>query len=196
MHNQKKTTQEQDMSSEECDYNPTLSEEFLKDYRLNEIKRREALHETETSYNTAERILIEKERSRLIDFVLKKAKLPVQIGDRVWCSSLKRDGTIVDLVVSIDVWDDDWYSQSRLPTPLIGVEAVIQPDPSPKLKRVRDTYNAHRIYLANDPSRTVIELFSSDRAWNEDWDDVVESLVALEAIQTGARVPAMGIVQT
>ena len=184
------------MSSEKCDYNPTLSEEFLKGYRLNEIKRRESLHEIETSYNTAESILIEKERSRLINFVLKKANLPVQIGDRVWCSSLKRDGTIVDFVVSIDVWDDDWYSQSRLPTPLIGVEAVIQPDPSPKLKRVRDTYNTHRVYLANDPSRTVIELFSSDADWNEDWDDVAESLVALEAIQTGARVPAMGIVQT
>jgi len=184
------------MSSEKCDSNPTLSEEFLKGYRINEIKRRETLHETETLYNDAEHILIEKERSRLINFVLKKSKLPVQIGDRVWCSSLKRDGTIVDLVVSIDVWDDDWYSQSRLPTPLIGVEAVIQPDPSPKLKRVRDTYNAHRIYLANDPSRTVIELFSSDIDWNEDWADVVESLVALEAIQTGARVPAMGIVQT
>ena len=53
MHDQKKTTQEQDMSSEEYDYNPTLSEEFLKDYRLNEIRRREALHETETSYNAA-----------------------------------------------------------------------------------------------------------------------------------------------
>lgn len=149
-----------------------LSDVFLSRYRSNTKLRQEELKRIEEKFDSAEDRLIEEENVRLKDIFLRQAGLSIQIGDRVWCPSLKCDGTIVDFRITVDVMDGDYYHPSRMPTPDIGVVAVIQPDPSPKLKRSRPTFEAWKVYRADDPTRTAVELdLGPDRNWNEDWDD-------------------------
>tara|TARA_R110000796_G_scaffold858_1_gene3269 strand:- start:50 stop:529 length:480 start_codon:yes stop_codon:yes gene_type:complete len=149
-----------------------LSDDFLSLYRSSTKLRHEELERIEKMFDKTEDLLIEEEIIRLKEIFLSQPGLSVQIGDRVWCPSFKCDGTIVDFRITVDVMSDDYYHPSRVPTPDIGVVAVIQPDPSPKLKRERPTFESWKVYRADDPSRTAVELdLSPDRNWNEDWDD-------------------------
>ena len=149
-----------------------ISDAFRNQYRSNTKRRQEELDRIEEKFDNAEDRLIEDECARLKEIFLSQPGLPVQIGDRVWCPSFKCDGTIVDFSITVDVWNGDYYHPSRVPTPDIGVVAVIQPDPSPKLKRERPTFEAWKVYRADDPTRTGIELdLGPERNWNEDWDD-------------------------
>jgi len=149
-----------------------LSDVFLRGYWSNTKLRGEELKRIEEKFDSVEDRLIESECARLKEIFLSQPGLPVQIGDRVWCPSYKCDGTIVDFRITVDVWSGDYYHETRLVTPEIGVVAVIQPDPSPKLKRERPTFESGKVYRADDPTRTGIELYLSPaRNWNEDWDD-------------------------
>lgn len=150
-----------------------LSDEFLSLYRSNAQHRIQQLSRIEKMCDMAEDLLIEEEIIRLKEIFLSQAGLSTQIGDRVWCPSFKCDGTIVDFRITVDVLDGDFYHPSRMPTPDIGVVAIIQPDPSPKLKRERPTFEAWKVYRADDPTRTGLCLgdLGPERNWNEDWDD-------------------------
>ena len=150
-----------------------LDKTFLHHYRENERSRQIELKRIEEEHDRVEDALFERERSRLQEIVRSEVKLPAQIGDRVWCSRFKSAGTIIDFVVVFDSVEDDWYNWCRRPTPLICVMAVIQPDPSPKLKKERPTYKTNMIHRLDDPTRSGIELFSSEADHNEDWDDVL-----------------------
>jgi hypothetical protein len=149
-----------------------LSDDFLSLYRSNTKRRSLHLSRIENMFDGTEDRLIEGECVRLKEIFLSQPGLSVQIGDRVWCPNFKCDGTIVDFRITVDVMSDDYYYPSRVPTPDIGVVAVIQPDPSHKLKRERPTFESWKVYRADDPSRTAVELdLSPDRNLNEDWDD-------------------------
>lgn len=149
-----------------------LSDSFLSRYRSNTNCRHEELSLIEKKFDNIEDRLIEDECARLKEIFLSQPDLPVQIGDRVVCPRFKCDGTIVDFRITVNVWSDDYYHPSRLPTPLIGVAAVIQPDPSAKLKKERPTFEAWKVCRVDDPDQDWIKLdFGPPRDWNEEWSD-------------------------
>lgn len=162
-----------------------LSEQFLEAYRSNERERERQKREIKERFDTAEGLILQVEKERLLNLLMEKGSVPstgasdgdlhdyepgpdFRVGDRVWCSRFKCMGTITEFEVFIDCWDDDYYTRWRVHTPQIGLVAHVQPDPTPRGK-VREMIQTAALQLAK--GGTSWALSRSEYGWDDDWDD-------------------------
>lgn len=162
-----------------------LSEQFLEAYRSNERERERQKREIKERFDTAEGVILQVEKERLLNLLMEKGSVPTtgaydgdlhdyepgpdfRIGDRVWCGRFKCMGTITEFEVFIDCWDDDYYTHWRVHTPQIGFVAHVQPDPTARGK-VREMIKTSTLQLAKGDTSWALSRREHD--WDDDWDD-------------------------
>ena len=149
------------------DLNIKMSKDFLEKYRSSEIIRIEKLKNLNDAFDSIEEGLFESEEKVILEKFLKKNNSGFDVGDKVYCNRYKCMGSIIRFKAIVNQWSDDYYYNSRVPTPTFHIIAVVQPEPTVKLKKSRPLLEIDRLCFED---KTFV-LPSSETNYCEDWSD-------------------------